>query len=189
MPTGRLTRSERRQIAPGDSLPYADTPRSPGVWSVRPRRSKVRRCATAAAPAASAPTWLTTPPNAAPTGAGPPPAEGRSSGLSTMTARVLTCVFTTDAGSLTASQLAQRLKVSPAPSPKRSPSWRARALCPPVDEAGTVAASLWLLSVRRSGGVRGDCPPEAAACPRGAGAGAEDVTNLNGRTAHERGAV
>ncbi|WTJ96896.1 MarR family transcriptional regulator [Streptomyces sp. NBC_01537] len=31
-----------------------------------------------------------------------------------MTARVLTCLFTTDAGSLTASQLAQRLQVSPA---------------------------------------------------------------------------
>ncbi|WST06419.1 MarR family transcriptional regulator [Streptomyces sp. NBC_01171] len=31
-----------------------------------------------------------------------------------MSARVLTCLFTTDAGSLTASQLAQRLQVSPA---------------------------------------------------------------------------
>nr|WP_237693619.1 MarR family transcriptional regulator [Streptomyces sp. SID2888] len=31
-----------------------------------------------------------------------------------MTARVLTCLFTTDAGSLTASQLARRLQVSPA---------------------------------------------------------------------------
>nr|WP_328692274.1 MarR family transcriptional regulator [Streptomyces caniferus] len=37
-----------------------------------------------------------------------------SSGLTKMTARVLTCLFTTDAGSLTASQLAQRLQVSPA---------------------------------------------------------------------------
>ncbi|MEU3458176.1 helix-turn-helix domain-containing protein [Micromonospora sp. NPDC006766] len=36
------------------------------------------------------------------------------SGLPKMAARVLTCLFTTDAGSLTASQLAQRLKVSPA---------------------------------------------------------------------------
>jgi DNA-binding transcriptional regulator GbsR (MarR family) len=35
-------------------------------------------------------------------------------GLPKMTARVLTCLFTTDAGSLTASQLAQRLQVSPA---------------------------------------------------------------------------
>ena len=37
-----------------------------------------------------------------------------ASGLPKMTARVLTCLFTTDAGSLTASQLAQRLHVSPA---------------------------------------------------------------------------
>ncbi|MEV6995215.1 MarR family transcriptional regulator [Streptomyces sp. NPDC093228] len=37
-----------------------------------------------------------------------------ASGLTKMTARVLTCLFTTDAGSLTASQLAERLKVSPA---------------------------------------------------------------------------
>ncbi len=37
-----------------------------------------------------------------------------ASGLTKMTALVLTCLFTTDAGSLTASQLAQRLQVSPA---------------------------------------------------------------------------
>ncbi|MFG2045459.1 helix-turn-helix domain-containing protein [Dactylosporangium sp. NPDC048998] len=37
-----------------------------------------------------------------------------ASGLPKMTARVLTCLYTTDAGSLTASQLAQRLQVSPA---------------------------------------------------------------------------
>ena len=37
-----------------------------------------------------------------------------ASGLPKMTARVLTCLLTTDAGSLTASQLAQRLHVSPA---------------------------------------------------------------------------
>jgi DNA-binding transcriptional ArsR family regulator len=35
-------------------------------------------------------------------------------GLPTMMARVLTCLFTTDAGSLTASELVQRLQVSPA---------------------------------------------------------------------------
>jgi predicted transcriptional regulator len=35
-------------------------------------------------------------------------------GLSKMTSRVLTCLFTTDAGSLTASELVQRLQVSPA---------------------------------------------------------------------------
>nr|WP_311736895.1 MarR family transcriptional regulator [Micromonospora parathelypteridis] len=37
-----------------------------------------------------------------------------ASGLTKMGARVLTCLFTTDAGSLTASELAQRLEVSPA---------------------------------------------------------------------------
>nr|WP_308409226.1 MarR family transcriptional regulator [Streptomyces sp. BV129] len=37
-----------------------------------------------------------------------------ASGLTKMSARVLTCLFTTDAGSLTASRLAQRLQVSPA---------------------------------------------------------------------------
>ncbi|MER5941951.1 MarR family transcriptional regulator [Streptomyces sp. NPDC001928] len=37
-----------------------------------------------------------------------------ASGLPKMTARVLTCLFTSDAGSLTASQLAQHLQVSPA---------------------------------------------------------------------------
>jgi DNA-binding MarR family transcriptional regulator len=36
------------------------------------------------------------------------------SGLAKMPARVLTCLFTTDAESLSASQLAQRLQVSPA---------------------------------------------------------------------------
>nr|WP_311776121.1 MarR family transcriptional regulator [Actinoplanes abujensis] len=36
------------------------------------------------------------------------------SGLPKMTARVLTCLFTVDEGSLTAAQLAQRLRVSPA---------------------------------------------------------------------------
>jgi DNA-binding MarR family transcriptional regulator len=37
-----------------------------------------------------------------------------ASGLTKMSARVPTCLFTTDAGSLTAPQLAQRLQVSPA---------------------------------------------------------------------------
>jgi DNA-binding transcriptional ArsR family regulator len=36
------------------------------------------------------------------------------SGLPKMTSRVLTCLYTTDAGSLTASELVQRLQVSPA---------------------------------------------------------------------------
>ncbi|GAB3960137.1 hypothetical protein GCM10027614_81200 [Micromonospora vulcania] len=37
-----------------------------------------------------------------------------ASGLNKMSARVLTCLFTDDSGSLTASQLAQHLQVSPA---------------------------------------------------------------------------
>lgn len=48
-----------------------------------------------------------------------------ASGLPKMTARVLVSLHTTDAGSLTASALAQRLAVSP--SPKRSRSRRVRA--------------------------------------------------------------
>ncbi|PZG08743.1 GbsR/MarR family transcriptional regulator [Nonomuraea aridisoli] len=37
-----------------------------------------------------------------------------ATGLSRMTARVLTCLYTTDSGSLTAAELVQRLQVSPA---------------------------------------------------------------------------
>ncbi|WP_331729032.1 helix-turn-helix domain-containing protein (plasmid) [Streptomyces sp. NBC_00028] len=139
MPGGRLTQQERQQIALGlaDSLPYAeiarrlDRPtstvtrevmRNGGPTSYRAdlahrateRRAHRRRTTTAARGAGAA-----------------PQRDGRdaeavaeyeetfttvlmASGLPKMTARVLTCLFTTDAGSLSASQLAQRLQVSPA---------------------------------------------------------------------------
>ncbi|MFJ8632326.1 helix-turn-helix domain-containing protein [Streptomyces sp. NPDC093568] len=138
MPGGRLTQSERRQIALGlaDSLPYAeiarrlDRPtstvtrevmRNGGPTAYRAdlahrateHRARRRRPAPPRGPEAT------------------PQPHGRdaeavagyeetlttvlmASGLPKMPARVLTCLFTTDAGSLTASQLAQRLAVSPA---------------------------------------------------------------------------
>jgi DNA-binding transcriptional regulator GbsR (MarR family) len=138
MPGGRLTQQDRRQIALGlaDDLPYAEIARRLGrptstitrevmrnggpasyradlAHRAAERRAQRRRPATARRPAPV------------------PAAHGRdadavaeyeetlttalmSSGLPRMTARVLTCLFTTDEGSLTASQLAQRLQVSAA---------------------------------------------------------------------------
>lgn len=138
MPGGRLTQQERRQIALGlaDSLPYAeiarrlDRPtstvtrevtRNGGPTAYRAdlahrateRRAHRRRPASSPGPESA------------------PQPHGRdaeavaayeetfttvlmASGLPKMTARVLTCLFTTDAGSLTASELARRLQVSPA---------------------------------------------------------------------------
>ncbi|MFJ9444444.1 helix-turn-helix domain-containing protein [Kitasatospora sp. NPDC101235] len=138
MPGGRLTQQERRQIALGlaDSLPYAEIARrlerptstvtrevmrNGGPLAYRAdlahrateHRAQRRRPATAGAPQS-----------------GPQP-HGRDSeavaayeeqlttvlmgsGLNRMGARVVTCLSTTDAGSLTAAELAQRLQVSPA---------------------------------------------------------------------------
>lgn len=139
MPGGRLTQQERQQIALGlaDSLAYAeiarrlDRPtstitrevmRNGGPTAYRAdlahrateRRAHRRRQA------------------AAPRGAeAPPQAHGRDaeavreyeetlttvfmqSGMSKMVARVMACLTISDAGSLTASELVQRLQVSPA---------------------------------------------------------------------------
>jgi DNA-binding transcriptional regulator GbsR (MarR family) len=138
MPGGRLTQSERRQIALGlaDSLPYAEIARR----LERPTSTVTREVMRNGGPTAyradlahrateqRARRRRTTGPR------GPqslPQPHGRdadavaayeetlttvlmASGLPKMTARVLTCLFTTDAGSLTASQLAQHLQVSPA---------------------------------------------------------------------------
>ncbi|MFJ1702465.1 helix-turn-helix domain-containing protein [Kitasatospora sp. NPDC088346] len=138
MPGGRLTQQERQQIALGlaDGLAYAeiarrlDRPtstitrevlRNGGPVSYRAelahrateRRAHRRRQATPRAQQAPEQTH------------GRDPEAVREyeetfttlfmqQGLPKMTARVLTCLFTTDAGSLTASELVQRLQVSPA---------------------------------------------------------------------------
>lgn len=138
MPGGRLTRQERQQIALGlaDDLAYAeiarrlDRPtstvtrevmRNGGPTGYRAdlahrateRRVRQRRTST---------------PGTSPT---PPQAHGRNaetvreyeeafttllmqSGVPRMAAAVLTCLYTSDAGSLTASELVQRLNVSAA---------------------------------------------------------------------------
>jgi DNA-binding transcriptional regulator GbsR (MarR family) len=139
MPGGRLTQQERQQIALGlaDSLPYAEIARRLGrptstitrevmrnggptayradlAHRATERRAHRRRPASSRGPQSV-----------------PQPPHGRdaeavaeyeetlttvlmASGMAKMPARVLTCLFTTDAGSLTASQLAQHLQVSPA---------------------------------------------------------------------------
>ncbi|MFJ6164132.1 helix-turn-helix domain-containing protein [Micromonospora orduensis] len=138
MPGGRLTQQERQQIALGlaDSLPYAeiarrlDRPtstvtrevmRNGGATGYRAdlahrateRRTRRRGPATTRAVESV------------------PPTHGRdagvvaeyeetfttvlmATGLNKMGSRVLTCLFTSDSGSCTASELARRLQVSPA---------------------------------------------------------------------------
>ncbi|MEV4343610.1 helix-turn-helix domain-containing protein [Actinoplanes sp. NPDC049596] len=137
MPGGRLTQQERQQIALGlsDGLAYAeiarrlDRPTSTitrevmrnggptGYRSDLAHRATERRAHRRRPPAAGSPAT--------------PPTPGRdpaalleyqetfttlimSQGLPKMTARILTCLFTTDEGSLTAAELVQRLQVSPA---------------------------------------------------------------------------
>jgi DNA-binding transcriptional regulator GbsR (MarR family) len=138
VPGGRLTQQERQQIAVGlaDGLAYAEIARridrptstvtrevmrngGPGGYRSdlaqrgAERRARRRRPATPRGPQA------------------PPQAHGRdpevvreyeeafttvlmASGVPKMMSRVLTCLYTTDAGSLTAPELAARLQVSPA---------------------------------------------------------------------------
>ncbi len=138
MPGGRLTQQERQQIALGlaDDLAYAeiarrlDRPtstitrevtRNGGPTSYRAdlaHRATEHRAHRRRRPAPRDPNT-------------PPQAHGRDaeavreyeevfatvfmqSGLPKMTARVLAALYTTDAGSLTASELAARLQISPA---------------------------------------------------------------------------
>ncbi|WP_431973097.1 helix-turn-helix domain-containing protein [Micromonospora haikouensis] len=138
MPGGRLTQQERQQIAAGlaDSLPYAEIARRLGRPTSTITREVIRNGGPTAyradlahhATERRAHRRRPAPPRGYRPG---PQPNGRdaeavaeyeeslttalmASGLPRMTARVLTCLYVTDAGSLTASQLAQHLQVSPA---------------------------------------------------------------------------
>ena len=138
MPGGRLTQRERQQIALGlaDGLAYAEIGRSLD----RPTSTITREVMRNGGPTAyradlahrATERRAHRRGQAAPRGPqAPPQANGRDDeavreyeeafttllmqqGVPKMMARVLTCLFTTDAGSLTASELVQRLQVSPA---------------------------------------------------------------------------
>ncbi|MFJ7912933.1 helix-turn-helix domain-containing protein [Kitasatospora sp. NPDC096204] len=138
MPGGRLTVQERQQIALGlaDSLPYAEIARR----LERPTSTVTREVTRNGGPLAYRADLAQRATGhrarrrrpAAPGGPHPAPhPHGRddeavaayeeqlttvlmASGLNRMAARVVTCLSTTDAGSLTAAELARRLQVSPA---------------------------------------------------------------------------
>lgn len=138
MPGGRLTQQERQQIALGlaDSLAYAEIARSLD----RPTSTITREVMRNGGPTAyradlahrATERRAHRRTQAAPRVAeAPPQAHGRDAeavreyeevfttvlmqaGTPKMMARVMTCLYTTDAGSLTASELVQRLQVSPA---------------------------------------------------------------------------
>lgn len=138
MPGGRLTQHERQQIALGlaDSLPYAEIARrldrptstitrevmrngGPAAYRADLAHRATERRAHRRRPASSRGSESVPQPYGRDAEAVAEYEETlttvlMASGLPKMTARVLTCLFTTDAGSLTASQLAQRLQVSPA---------------------------------------------------------------------------
>jgi DNA-binding transcriptional regulator GbsR (MarR family) len=138
MPGGRLTQQERQQIALGlaDSLSYAEIARRLDRPTSTITREVMRNGGPTAyrADLAHRATERRAHRRGAASGRGAesgPQPHGRdagavaeyeetlttalmASGLSKMTARVLTCLFITDAGCLTASQLAERLRVSPA---------------------------------------------------------------------------
>ncbi|WP_329344801.1 helix-turn-helix domain-containing protein (plasmid) [Streptomyces sp. NBC_00663] len=139
MPGGRLTQQERQQIALGlaDSLPYAeiarrlDRPTSTVTREVMRNGGPTAYRADLAHRATERRAHRRRTPAPARGAGAASQRDGRDaeavaeyeetlttvlmgSGLPKMTARVLTCLFTTDAGSLSASQLAQRLQVSPA---------------------------------------------------------------------------
>jgi DNA-binding transcriptional regulator GbsR (MarR family) len=137
MPGGRLTQQERQQIAAGmaESLPYAEIARrldrptstvtrevmrngGPGAYRADLAHRATERRAHRRRPVAPGSQSIPRPPGRD-TAAVAQYEENlttvlMASGLPKMAARVLTMLFTTDAGSLTASELAQRLQVSPA---------------------------------------------------------------------------
>ncbi|MET8586782.1 helix-turn-helix domain-containing protein [Streptomyces collinus] len=138
MPGGRLTQQERQQIALGlaDGLAYAEIARR----LERPTSTVTREVMRNGGPNAyraevahrATEHRAHRRRQAAPRDPDAPQSDGRrdtesvrayeetlttvfmQSGLPRMTARVLVCLYTTDAGSLTASELVQRLQVSPA---------------------------------------------------------------------------
>src|SRR5690349_16021155 len=137
MPGGRLTQQDRQQIASGlaDGLAYAeiarrlDRPTSTITREVMRNGGPTAYRADLAHRATERRAHRRTP--AAPRGTAPATARGRDdaavreyeetfttllmqSGVPKMMARVLTCLYTSDTGSLTASELVQRLDVSPA---------------------------------------------------------------------------
>jgi DNA-binding transcriptional regulator GbsR (MarR family) len=138
MPGGRLTQQERQQIVLGlaDGLAYAEIARRLDRPTSTVTREVMRNGGPAAyrADIAHRATEQRAHRRRQVVARGPQtpsPAYGRDaeavreyeemfttvlmrSGLPKMTARVLVCLYTTDAGSLTASELARRLEVSPA---------------------------------------------------------------------------
>jgi DNA-binding CsgD family transcriptional regulator len=135
MPAGRLTQSERQQIAAGlaGDLAYAEIARRLD----RPTSTVTREVSRNGGPAgyradlAHRATRQRTRRRGQPAPQAPPQPCGRdaeavrdyqealtavyiTSGLPKMMARVLGCLYTTDTGSLTAAELARRLQVSPA---------------------------------------------------------------------------
>ncbi|MFI6851192.1 helix-turn-helix domain-containing protein [Streptomyces sp. NPDC050416] len=138
MPGGRLTLQERQQIAQGlgDGLAYAEIARGLGRPTSTVTREVMRNGGPTAyrADLAHRATERRTHRRrqVAPRGAQTPaPGHGRDveavreyeemfttllmqQGLPKMMSRVLTCLYTTDAGSLTASELVRHLQVSPA---------------------------------------------------------------------------
>ncbi|GLF99507.1 GbsR/MarR family transcriptional regulator [Streptomyces yaizuensis] len=138
MPGGRLTQQERRQIALGlaDGLAYAEIARSLERPTSTVTREVMRNGGPTAyrADAAHRATGSRAQRSRQSTGGGAeaaPLAHGRDAeavrayedvftealirnGTPKMMARVLTCLYTSDSGSLTASDLVQRLQVSPA---------------------------------------------------------------------------
>ena len=138
MPGGRLTQQERQQIALGlaDGLAYAemarrlDRPTSTVTREVMRNGGPTGYRADLAHRATERRTHRRGPASSRGSQSAPQP-HGRdaeavreyeetfttvmmASGLPKMMSRVLACLYTTDAGSLTASELAQRLQVSPA---------------------------------------------------------------------------
>jgi DNA-binding transcriptional regulator GbsR (MarR family) len=138
MPGGRLTQPERQQIALGlaDSLAYAEIARRLDRPTSTITREVMRNGGPAAyrADLAHRATERRTRRRRQATSRGaqtPPQAHGRDAeavreyeevfttvlmeaGTPKMMSRVLACLYTTDSGSLTAAELAQRLQVSPA---------------------------------------------------------------------------